>query len=261
MAELDFDGERLVPGKTVESLFRESQMRYAFAGRFAKGKVVLDLASGVGIGTDYLRRTGAVRSVGVDLSAAAVEYAKSHYPDCQFAVGDAVNPGLADQSVDLIVSFETIEHLISPGDFLAQCKRILRPNGVLVCSTPNREISQWGPGNPFHTGEMTTQELLNSMKKYFVDCEVFGQKVVHYPAFVARSFAARMLDKVGLKTAVGRSVRRFKPLHLVDICNETEFSEPNGHYAELGIYPHVPSWRKRPTYVVVKGRKAAPSGG
>jgi SAM-dependent methyltransferase len=137
MLELEWDGERVVPGKTPEAVFRQTEMRYVFAGRFAKGCVVLDVASGSGIGTHHLLRAGAKCCIGLDLSPESTQYASSNYPGCNFAVCNAADLCLADRSVDLIVSFETIEHLPDPTAFLLQCKRVLRPNGLLLCSTPN----------------------------------------------------------------------------------------------------------------------------
>jgi SAM-dependent methyltransferase len=259
MSSLEFTGERIVPGKTAESLFRESQMRYAFAGRYAKGRVVLDVACGIGIGTHCLLKAGGVRCIGLDLSLEAIRYAKFSYAGCTFAACDATSLCLADQSVDLVVSFETIEHLTDPRTFLAQCKRVLRPNGLLICSTPNREISQWGPGNPFHVAEMKPGELLTLMQGYFVDCKLYGQHDVGYPSCVAKSIAVKLLDRTHLRTVVRRSVRRFKPLPLSGICTETEFPEQDGRFPELAINPYISKWQERPVYLLAIGRKPTPA--
>ena len=255
MSSLEYDGERIVPGKTVELLFRESQVRYGFAGRFAKGNVVLDIASGAGIGTHYLLQAGATRCFGFDLSLAAVQYAKSSYAGCEFAVCNATGLCLADDSVDFVVSFETIEHLADPRTFLSECERVLRPNGVLLSSTPNREISRWGPPNPFHLSEMTPDEFLSLMQEYFVGCRLYGQGSVGYLSCVAKSIIVNLLEGMRLRSLVRRSLRRFMPLTVGGICTETEFSELNGRYPQLAISPYRSQWNRRPAYLLAMGQK------
>src|SRR5579859_6468672 len=109
--DLDFTGERIVAGKTEAALFREHEARYVFAGQFVKGKEVLDVACGTGLGTQYLLKAGAARCQGIDIDPAAIAYANRAYGGCFFSCGDATEIGLADNSVDVVVSFETIEHV------------------------------------------------------------------------------------------------------------------------------------------------------
>lgn len=257
MLNLDFTGERLVPGRTVEFNFRESQMRYAFAGGFAKGCVVLDIASGAGIGTHYLLKAGAANCFGLDVSFDAVRYANSRYQGCRFVVCDATSLCFADRSADLIVSFETVEHLRDPRTFFAQCKRVLRPDGLLLCSTPNREISRWGPGNAFHVSEMTAEELLDLMQEFFVDCRVYGQGDASYPYVVVRSMAVEVLERLHVREFVSRSVRQFLRPPLSEICTLTEFPQQNGHYPKQSVRPYISNWHNKPQFVLVLGRKHA----
>src|SRR5271169_2569473 len=136
--DLEHTGERLVPGKTGEALFREHEARYIFAARFVKGMRVLDVACGSGIGTQCLLQAGAHSCIGLDIDRAATDYARTRYKDCIFIRCDATSLCIADASVDVVVSFETIEHVKEQKAFLLECRRVLRPGGTLVCSTPNR---------------------------------------------------------------------------------------------------------------------------
>ncbi len=148
--DLEYTGERLVPGKGGEALFREHEARYIFAGKFVRGMRVLDVACGSGIGTQYLLQAGAHSCIGLDIDRAATDYATAKYKDCIFIRCDATSLCVAKASVDVIVSFETIEHVKEQKAFLLECRRVLRPGGTLVCSTPNRALSRWGDANPFH---------------------------------------------------------------------------------------------------------------
>jgi SAM-dependent methyltransferase len=200
--DLEFTGERIVPGKVPEALFREHEERYVFAGQHVAGKDVLDIACGTGIGTDYLRKTGAARCWGIDIDPVAVAYAQAMYEDCTFARGDATQIGLPDNSVDVVVSFETIEHVSDQPKFLAECDRVLRPGGLFICSTPNRLVSRWWEHNSFHVNELTETGFAKQLRDYFEDVCLYGQDPKLYPLHVLRVLMVRGLTSLGIKSLV-----------------------------------------------------------
>ncbi len=161
---LEFTGERFVPGLPGE-IAHEHWHRYAFARRFIVGKRVLDVASGEGYGSALLAAVaGSV--VGVDVDPAAVAHARTTYAgrsNLRFEVGSAAALPLPDVGIDVVVSFETIEHL--PRDLqvpmLAEIARVLAPGGMLVLSAPNPvEYSDARDyRNPFHLHEPPREEL------------------------------------------------------------------------------------------------------
>ena len=93
--------------------------RYIFSSQFVKGKVVLDIACGSGYGTDYLLKVGAVKVIGVDISDEAISYCKDKYSrsGMEFLVGSVEKIPVESNSIDIIVSFETIEHVIKTSLF------------------------------------------------------------------------------------------------------------------------------------------------
>ena len=116
--KMDFDGERFVTGESGE-IAHEHYLRYLFAMQFCVGKDVLDIASGEGYGSSMLGQVaGTVH--GTDLLAEAVDYATQHYSSdsIRFSVGDARQIPHADASFDVVVSFETIEHIAEHERFL-----------------------------------------------------------------------------------------------------------------------------------------------
>lgn len=237
--------ERIVPGKVTEALFREHEARYVFAGKFVKGKQVLDVACGTGIGTDYLRMAGARTCIGVDIDKGAIDLARVAYNGCTFARCDATRLCLRDGSVDVVVSFETIEHLVDHAKFLQECRRVLRPGGILICSTPNRAISRWYAENPYHVREFTVPEFTAMVRKVLGIFEVYVQDNKNYPLFVFRKLVAYMLDGLHLKGIV-KNIVKWKPSPL---CLRTEFDRTASNQDD-GIQPYSRFSLAQPTFLI-----------
>src|ERR1035437_10505448 len=106
-------GERMVPESADLFTFWEHVYRYAFASRFVKGKRVLDIACGEGYGAAALQKAGAAHVIGVDISESVCLHARSKY-GLDARRGTAEQIPLPDRSVEVIVSFETIEHVPEP---------------------------------------------------------------------------------------------------------------------------------------------------
>src|SRR5271168_5208728 len=130
---MDPTDERMVPESAGAPTFWEHVYRYAFATHFVAGKRVLDIACGEGYGAAALQKAGAARVIGVDVSESACRHACSKY-GLDARPGTAEKIPLPDSSVDVIVSFETIEHVPNPIGFLDECARILTPGGRLIIS-------------------------------------------------------------------------------------------------------------------------------
>jgi SAM-dependent methyltransferase len=163
--------ERLVlEREDTPELIRLHVARYEFAREFVRGKSVLDVACGSGYGSAILKEAGAARVVGLDNSRDTIEYAKTHFQTegIEFVVGIAEDLSLR-HGFDVIVSFETIEHLQRPEAFLLEIKRSLAPQGRLIISTPRREIGTLRdrPPNPFHVREWSLQEFEALLSEYF----------------------------------------------------------------------------------------------
>src|SRR3989344_1791927 len=109
---MEFTGERFVPNQTSLRVQQDHIERYLFASDFVVGKKVLDIACGSGYGSDFLLKKGAASVTGVDVSAQAVDHAQQNYKSehLSFVVFDA-EKYLSEEKYDIIVSFETIEHV------------------------------------------------------------------------------------------------------------------------------------------------------
>ena len=178
---MEFTGERVVPGKTPQTIYDEHIYRYVFAAGLTVNKRVLDVACGTGYGAAYMLEKGAGRVVGVDKSAEAVNYGWERFGKdgkAYFVCADGLRLPFADNSFDIVVSFETIEHIRQYGKFLAECRRVLKSNGSLICSTPNRRIFSPNlakPINTFHIKEFWPEEFHRLLSRYFAGITFYGQ--------------------------------------------------------------------------------------
>ncbi len=205
---LPFTGERIVPGQASEPLFREHEARYVFASKFVKDRTVLDVACGTGIGTHYLLKEGARSCIGLDIDRPAIDYARAVYEGCKFEECDATNLCVPDNLMDVVVSFETIEHLKDQQKFLSECNRVLRPGGLLVCSTPNRTMSRWTPENPYHLHEFTVEEFRGALETFFIDVRLFGQQNMNQLLYAGQRLLSRALHALQLMETAKSLFRR-----------------------------------------------------
>ena len=188
-------GERFVPeGWGGRLIAIEHESRYRWAEGLARGRDVLDVACGVGYGTSVLARAGAKQALGVDVSPEAVGEARERAGDlAEFVVGDLHNLPCEDRSFDLVTCFETIEHVADPGRALDELRRVLRPGGLLLLSSPNRDV--YISGNPFHVHEYTPVELHDALSARFEHASLYRQQN-HLASLICddETFAIARLD-------------------------------------------------------------------
>jgi SAM-dependent methyltransferase len=159
---LPLTGERTIPGLDVENYwFRRHEVVYQRLAQRCMGRDVLEAGCGEGYGADLIAAV-ARQVTAVDYDEATVAHVRARYPRVQVIHGNLAELPLPDQSVDVVVNFQVIEHLWDQPQFVRECARVLRPSGLLMISTPNRITFSPGrdtPINPFHTRELNAEEL------------------------------------------------------------------------------------------------------
>ena len=180
---LPFTGERFTP-ECDGGIWYEHWHRYVFAAPFASGKRVLDAACGEGYGSAFLAQSAA-SVIGVDISADAVDHARARYGEIgnlAFLAGSVASIGVEAKSIDLIVSFETIEHLAEQAEMLLEFRRILRPGGLLILSSPNRPVysDEYRYRNEYHVREMDREELATLTSGIFPRSRWYGQRLLFH---------------------------------------------------------------------------------
>jgi SAM-dependent methyltransferase len=176
---LTFTGERFLPSCEGEMIY-EHWHRYLFARQYVAGKRVLDVASGEGYGS-ALMAAQAASVTGVDISPEAVKHASERYgsaANLKYLCASCASIPLPDASFDVIVSFETIEHMTEHDAFMGEVSRLLAPGGLFIISSPNRvEYSdRTGYRNEFHVKELDGPELRSLLNRHFPAQHWFAQR-------------------------------------------------------------------------------------
>jgi len=205
---MEFTGERYVPSVDGQIKY-EHLHRYALSLALAEGKSVLDIACGEGYGSALLARV-ARSVVGVDIDATALNHARQSYYDenLNFLLGSCDSIPLPDHSVELVTSFETIEHHDKHEEMMLEIKRVLKPDGFLIISSPNRFVYSDEPKyvNEHHVKELYYDELIELLNRHFKHVRCDGQRLATgsfvFPLsttdrdhYVAYSGDARLLTK------------------------------------------------------------------
>jgi SAM-dependent methyltransferase len=210
-ATLPFTGERFTP-EVRGAIWYEHWHRYCAIRPVGAGKRVLDAACGEGYGSALL--AGAASEVtGVDIDPEAIRHAASRYGEksnLRFVQGSCAALPLADASIDVVISFETIEHVARQEAMLAEFRRVLVPDGILVVSSPNKPVYSGEAGcvNEYHVKELTREELATMLVAAFPQQAWYGQRMLaHSLLWAEDSLPVRSADLLAL---TGEGVRSLK---------------------------------------------------
>ena len=128
-----------------------------------EGVDVLDIACGNGYGSNLMLEKGA-NVIGVDVDEKVVGKARESYgADIEFKIGNGVDFPIKENSIDLVVSVGTIEHVPDDENFVKEMHRVLRSNGTAVIYTPQNRLGAI-PTWPWHEREYSIEGL----KKIFI---------------------------------------------------------------------------------------------
>lgn len=220
MPDLDPTGERFLPqhygGQLVHA---EHLARYRLAVQLAAGKRVLDAACGEGYGTAMLGAAGASSVVGVDVDPAAIEHVRERY-GVEAEVADVAALPFPDDAFDLVVSFETIEHVAQPERALDELARVRAPGGLIVISTP--VAGQYRVENEFHVREFGHDEFVDLLRPRFPSLRLlFQHNWLTSAVLEERGMVDDAGDSMlGVEVTKVHGVPPGEELYLVALCGE-----------------------------------------
>jgi GT2 family glycosyltransferase/SAM-dependent methyltransferase len=221
---MKFTGERFVP-EVHGNIELEHLHRYLLVSKVVVGKTVLDIASGEGYGSAMLART-AHKVTGVDISQEAVSHAQAKYKfeNLDFRLGSCSAIPLEDASVDIVVSFETIEHHNEHDAMMREIKRILRPGGVLVISSPDKleYTDKSGTNNPHHVKELYRDEFKKLLDSYFKKHCIYGQRVLYGSAIFCEDNASKVESYHIADKALSPIAGIPHAVYLIAVASDTE---------------------------------------
>jgi SAM-dependent methyltransferase len=187
--------ERIDPLKEAQGVVAYHLKKYEFARARVSG-TVLDIACGVGYGTDFL---GAAcdRAIGVEIADEAIAVARARYSKANvwFVQGNAERLPFSDASADAVTCFEGIEHFLKPEAHLAEVARVLNPGGTYLVSTPHPNAHVHGTDNPFHLHEFNLAQFESILHARFGEVSLLGQ----FRAQTRVHRAAQRLDVLSLR--------------------------------------------------------------
>lgn len=180
---MTLQSDLIIPGAHIPYWhYKVHLAKYIFAGQFVEGKEVLDVGCGVGYGSHYLLMRGATRIVGVDISEEAIQLAIANFREdnLDFTVEDATSLPFAENSFDSVICIGMIDHVPDPEKVILEARRVLRDDGVFLCSVINKQfiaspLSQ-KPLDPYHKIEFTPTELFDLTGKYFSNVKLYGSR-------------------------------------------------------------------------------------
>jgi ubiquinone/menaquinone biosynthesis C-methylase UbiE len=220
---LDFTGERFIPTEGGEIRY-EHMHRYCWAQSLCTGRTVLDIACGEGYGSAVLAKV-AESVIGVDISQDAVDHASRNYAgyaNLRFAQGSATRIPVDNASMDVAVSFETLEHLADQEEMLAELRRVLKPSGLLVISSPNKKVysDERDYVNEFHVKELYFDEFDALLHRHFGATSHFGQRFLTASALLPLVGPANRYDALLLEgdEAQARTFMSDQSMYFVAVC-------------------------------------------
>lgn len=233
---MEFTGERYLPELASLEISYEHWHRYLYASLFARDKTVLDIACGEGYGSYQLSQEAA-HVLGVDQDQEVIREAAGRYSraNLEFKAGGAASiPVEEGQKFDLVVSFETIEHLTEGEQllFLSEVQRLMSPDGLFIVSTPNKlaysDLAHYQ--NPFHKKEFYIAEFEAFLLDRFRYVTILGHKIFPVSYIWGLDDRQRQLTEFQVDYQLGRFAPSLKPkeaLYVVALCSNHKSPDCN----------------------------------
>lgn len=203
--------------------------RYSMVLNYIENKTVLDIASGEGYGTHLLSKK-AKFIYGVDIDETTINKAKEKYKkeNLKYLIGNTNSIPLENNSVDVVVSFETIEHHDKHNEMITEIKRVLKPNGILIISTPDKYFysDKRNFKNSFHIKELYKDEFVNLISAFFDKIQILNQMYISGNSLIINDEQKQNLELVSGDFTQINTLEK-EALYLIAIASDVDFSHQN----------------------------------
>ena len=231
---LKWTGERLVTEITNEDTIYHLH-RYAIADDYIDGKVVVDIASGEGYGSNLAAKK-AKHVYGIDISEEAVAFAAEKYkatPNLNFMIGSVEAIPLESSTVDVVISFETLEHTDKHHEMMREVKRVLKPGGILIISSPDKAYysDMFNRANPFHVKELYFDQFKQLLSEYFKVSFFYHQTFLTGSFIIKESYTGNSITEYSGNYINTSSTKGLSfPLFNIAVSSDDPFEEPQTSY-------------------------------
>ena len=175
-------------------IYKEHLSRYKFCLNYVSDKTVLDLGSSRRDGPILLGAL-AKEVIAMDIQFFDIKYARDNFAknNVKYLNADGVSLPFKTANFDVVICLEVIEHILDHDKLLTEIRRVLRPGGVSIISTPNKKMVKiFGTqDNPLHVKEIECEEFKSLLDKYFNKVEFHGQ--TRGKAVVGKMYALHLL--------------------------------------------------------------------
>lgn len=175
-------GERQI-GATLEQIRRDHVARYEKAIESLKNQknlFIADCFCGNGYGTNYIsEKLNNSKVLGLDASKEAIEFANEHYGNENVFFSNKYFPfKLPEEIFDVVISFESIEHVSDGIGMFNMMVSALKPGGIIWFSVPNENVNSLKINkHKFHLKHYTHKEIMDTFSKGLQLEHMYGQDV------------------------------------------------------------------------------------
>lgn len=230
--------ERKWTGERLESFIQTRDTidhlhRYALVLDYIKDKVVLDIACGEGYGSNLMSQQ-AQYVYGVDIDVETILNAQKKYKkeNLNFQNGRADLIPIETNSIDVVVSFETIEHHDKHEEMMLEIKRVLKPDGIIVISTPDKYFytDKRGFKNEFHVKELYREDFVNLVNNHFKVSQLLIQSYINGNSYIYNNSFERKINVYSGDFSIIKEEEELDPMYLVVFASDKEFKKQSSSF-------------------------------
>lgn len=213
---------------------------YRFARRYVEGKSVADICWGeIGYGTRLLAET-AESVTGLAGSPEGLERAREIYsaPNASYSTANLPELPYPEEHFDVVIAFELVQNLEWPADLVAEAKRVLKKDGVLLISTPDKQVhfNERNRRDPDHKRELYVPELREILERHFAQIGLYRQGAV--AGSIIFKDTGRLSDASVESTRFALAAPSFGDEHpetdlVMAVCSDSEVRESTRPYVLL----------------------------